>query len=122
MDEIITDLYVEVYWHLFRLTRNEKIAAVIDLLLLSAFQLLNIYSIIAIVQHLLVVDITGYLFHQHLFIVGFCTVIVLLNFFAGKRAKRTLKKEGSEMFISRRFTSYTIISIALFCVAHFFMK
>lgn len=122
MDEIITDLYVEVYWHLFRITRNEKIAAVIDLMLLSAFQLLNVYSIIAIVQHLLTVDFTGYLFHERLLVIGFCAVVVLLNFFAGRRAKKTLKKEGSEMFISRRFTSYAIISIVLFCVAHFFMK
>ena len=114
MSDIVTELYVEIYWRLFRIFKNENIAVGIDLLLLSVFQLLNIYSILVIIQRLLTVDLTGYFMHKPLFLSGFCVVIFGINFLMSRSAKKLTKKEDIEMFISRRFVSYVILSIVLF--------
>jgi hypothetical protein len=121
-DNIITDLYVDLYWRLYRIFKNENVAVAADVFLLVIFQLLNIYSIIVFVQKLLKVDFTGYLFGQPVLIISFCAVIIVLNFFAGKRAKKAVKKLDSEVFVSRRFTTYAILSIILFIVSRYLPK
>jgi hypothetical protein len=119
---MIIELYVELYFYLFRLFKNEHVAGWLDILLLSFLQLLNIYSIIVVIQKLLTIDVTGYLFHQVFIIIFLCGIAILLNFFTSKEAKKTLKKEDSFLFISRRFTAYLILTIILLVAAHYIPK
>jgi len=122
MDEFITELYVEVYWHLFRIFKNENVAAAVDLFLLSAFQLLNIYAVTVIVQKILSIDVIGYFLHKPLIILFFCGVIFIINFFVSKGAKKILGKENIEALIRRRFTLYVILSIALLVICRLIPK
>lgn len=112
-------LYVELYFYLFRLFKNEHIAGWVDILLLSCLQLLNIYSATVIVQKFLSVNLTGYLLHKHLFVILFCCAVVVFNFFASKEAKKTLQKEDIHLLASKKLAGYVILTVILLAISHY---
>jgi len=119
MVEIITELYIEIYWLVYKRLQNEQVAAAVDLLILIIFQLLNIYTVIKLVQRLTSTDFISFLFSKPLIIATICLAIAGFNFFIGRNARKSLKDDDKARFVRRRFWAYAILSVALFAVARF---
>ena len=113
MEDVLTELYVDLYLRFYRLFKNEQLAAILNFVLLNLFQLSHIYLVIAIVDRILSIDILHYLRTHLLSNLPIVAIIVLLNIMARNNAQRLLKKDPNDLFVARRFTTFLIITVIL---------
>jgi hypothetical protein len=119
MISVIKELYIELYWILFGQVQDKKTTAFLDWLLLSVFQIMNIYSIMKVIQRTMNLNVLDFVYSQIWLIMILCVGIIVLNFFVGRIAKPQLREDDKARFVRPRFFVYAILSLVLFCIARF---
>jgi hypothetical protein len=116
---VITELYIEIYWFLYGSLKNTKAIKVVDILFLTLLQLANIYAFIAIAQKLMNIAATKFLLGQPTLIAAICAILFLFNTLAASNAKGKINEDDKVRYIKRRLAIYIIVSVALLLAAVF---
>jgi hypothetical protein len=119
MINVVSELYIEVYWFLHGSFKNEKAIRVIDILFLTLLQIANIYSLIALAQRAVNVQAIKFIFNQPMLVITICSLLAFVNVWAAKNAKNKIREDDKVRYIKRRLTFYMLISIVLFIAAVF---
>jgi hypothetical protein len=110
MFKFIAHTYKEIYaWFLFN-TSNGFISFGLTYLILVALQLLNVYSVVLILQKLLSISLIAFLHTQYIYVSLFILLILVVNFlFLG----RIWKKNEEIKEVNNRAFIYIIASILI---------
>jgi len=116
MEEILTELHVDLHLRLLGLLKNAKLTAILNFLILIGLELFHIYLIIAIIERLLNIEVTHYLRGHLLANLPIVALVLLLNILAQKNAQKILKKNHNDLFISRRFNFFFLFTFILLLI------
>jgi hypothetical protein len=116
MEELLTELHVDLHLRLLSLLKNARLTAIVNFVVLICFQLCHIYLVIAIIERILNIEVTHYLRGHLLVNLPLVIIVLIVNLLAQKNAQQILKKNHNDLFISRRFTFFFLFTFILLLI------
>lgn len=111
MKELIKKIFTEIYWWQNNNWGKDELPALTSILMLSGFQLVNIFTILVIVQKITAIDIFGF-FTDHLFIPVILQVSVIsADYFSVAPIKATVVENAHSRY---KAVIYILITFLLF--------
>ena len=122
MLRLIKDAFTEIYIFLMGLFGHVKLATYGSCIIIAFMQMLNVCSVILIIQHIVKAPLYNYFMTLRLAIIGLFIVLAVLDYLIIYPAEKTIEEESGPLAMRSVIIPYGTITVVGFLVCFIFYR